>query len=67
MINFSLSNTILYSLICGFFILVLSSFIYSFVELPFKRIIKILIQRRQNAGIIDKKKDEEEEDEYDDD
>ena len=68
MINFSLANIVLYSLICGFFILVISSFIYSFVELPFKKIIKILIQRKQNIEIINKKKDEEEEeDEYDDD
>ena len=68
MINFSLANIVLYSLICGFFILVISSFIYSFVELPFKKIIKILIQRKQNIENINKKKDEEEEeDEYDDD
>ena len=69
MINFSLPNIVLYSLICGFFILVVSSFLYSFVELPFKKIIKILIQRRQNMEINNKKKDEDEdeEDEYDDD
>lgn len=54
-ITFNFWNCCLYSLICGFWSLILSVFVYLLYELPSKRIIKLLLNRKKyltNKGQI---------------
>ena len=67
MIIFSAFNIILYSLICGFLIFIFSILLYVFIELPFKKILKILIRKWQYKEEIDDKKNDDEENDFDDD
>ena len=67
MIIFSAFNIILYSLICGFLIFIFSILLYVFIELPFKKILKILIRKWQYKKEIDDKKNDDEENDFDDD
>jgi hypothetical protein len=66
-ILFSDINIILYSLVCGTFLFIFSIYIYAFIELPFKKMLKILIQRWQYKEEIIEKKDDDEDDDSDSD
>ena len=66
-ILFSDINIILYSLVCGTFLIIFSIYIYAFIELPFKKMLKILIQRWQYKEEIIEKKDDDEDDDSDSD
>ena len=66
-ILFSDINIILYSLVCGTFLIIFSIYIYAFIELPFKKMLKILIQRWQYKEEIIEKKDDDEDDDSEDD
>lgn len=54
-ITFNMVNCILYSIICGILVIILSSFVYIIFELPYKRITKLIFSEKENR-----------EDDYDD-
>ena len=55
-INFSLENCYLYSLACGFLILIFSILLYSLFELPYKKVIGLLLQNCE-IGVKDNRFD----------
>ena len=55
-INFSLENCYLYSLACGFLILIFSILLYSLFELPYKKVIRLLLQNCE-IGVKDNRLD----------
>ena len=48
-INFNLANCLLYSLICGFFVYLVTIIIYTTIELPFKKTIRFWINLNEKG------------------
>ena len=44
-INFSMQNCYLYSFACGFLILILTTLLYGLFELPYKRVVKLILTK----------------------